>query len=162
LGTAIGSALEEVGAAPPPGSGAGLNSAAAGPWEFTVTGVERQESLEVPGGASAPINPKGVFLLVRLRVVNTGTEDQTYDPTWFRVTDDRGRGWSFDFTATDTLALAGAGERQYHAVPPGLPTEAVVVFDVPPDATGLTLGVAEELGATSEPRPSTFSIPLGA
>jgi hypothetical protein len=162
LGTAIGSALEEVGAAPPPGSGAGLNSAAAGPWEFTVTGVERQESLEVPGGTSAPINPKGVFLLVRLRIVNTGTEDQTYDPTWFRVTDDRGRGWSFDFTATDTLALAGAGERQYHTVPPGLPTEAVVVFDVPPDATGLTLGVAEDLGATSEPRPSTFSIPLGA
>jgi hypothetical protein len=58
--------------------------------------------------------------------------------------------------------LAGAGARQYGAIPPGLPTEAVVVFDVPPDATGLTLGVAEELGATSEPHPSTFSIPLGA
>ena len=76
------------------------------------------------------------------------------------VTDDQGRGWTFDFTMTDTLALAGAGDRQYGAVPPGLPTEAVVVFDVPPDATGLTLGVAEDLGATSEPRPDPFAIRL--
>ena len=62
--------------------------------------------------------------------------------------------------ATDTLALAGAGARQYQSVAPGLPTEAIVVFDVPPDATGLPLGVAEDLGATSEPRPFPFAIRL--
>jgi hypothetical protein len=45
-------------------------------------------------------------------------------------------------------------------VPPGLPTEVVVVFDVPPDATGLRLGIAEDLGATAEPRPSAFAIRL--
>jgi hypothetical protein len=61
---------------------------------------------------------------------------------------------------TDTLALAGAGARQYQAIPPGLPTEAVVVFDVPPDATGLKLGIAEDLGATAEPRPDPFAIRL--
>jgi hypothetical protein len=139
----------------------GLNEVAhAGPWDFRVTAVERQEALEALGGASEPTPPQGIYLLVTLSVVNTGSEDQTYDPTWFRVTDDRGRGWSFDFTATDTLALGGAGARQYQAVPPGLPTEAVVVFDVPPDAVGLTLGVAEDLGATSEPRPSAFAIRL--
>jgi Domain of unknown function (DUF4352) len=137
----------------------GLNEVAqAGPWDFRVSSVERQESLEVPGGE--PANPQGVFLLVTLNVINTGTEDQTYDPTWFQVTDDRGRGWTFDFTMTDTLALAGAGARQYGAISPGLPTEAVVIFDVPPDATGLTLGVAEDLGATSEPQPDPFAIRL--
>lgn len=150
-------------ATPAPMVEVGLNEVAqAGAWDFRVTGVERQETLQVPGQAAdaEPIDPLGVFLLVTLDVVNTGTADQTYDPTWFRVSDDQGRGWTFDFSATDTLALAGAGARQYSAVPPGLPTEAVVVFDVPPDATGLKLGIAEDLGATSEPRPSAFVIRL--
>jgi hypothetical protein len=148
-------------ATPVPMVEVGLNEVAhAGPWDFRVTAVKRQEALEVPGGTSAPTTPQGVFLLVTLNVINTGTEDQTYDPTWFRVTDDRGRGWSFDFTATDTLALAGAGARQYEAIPPGLPTEAVVVFDVPPDATGLILGVDEEQAATNEGWPSAFAIRL--
>jgi hypothetical protein len=146
-------------ATPVPVAEVGLNEVAhAGPWDFRVSSVERQEAIEVAGGE--PADPQGVFLLVTLNVVNTGTDDQTYDPTWFQVTDDQGRGWTFDFTMTDTLALAGAGARQYGAIPPGLPTEAVVVFDVPPDATGLTLGVAEELGATSEPRPDPFAIRL--
>src|SRR5687768_2789655 len=109
-------------ATPAPVVEVGLNEVAhAGPWDFRVSSVERQESLEAPGGE--PANPQGVFLLVTLDVVNTGTDDQTYDPTWFQVTDDQGRGWTFDFTMTDTLALAGAGARQYQAIPPGLPTE---------------------------------------
>ena len=60
----------------------------------------------------------------------------------------------------DTLALAGVGAHQYQSVAPGLSTEAVVVFDVPPDATGLSLEVAEDLGATSEPRPFPCAIRL--
>jgi len=41
-----------------------------------------------------------------------------------------------------------------------LPTDAVVDFVVPPDATGVSLGVAEDLAATSEPRPFLFAIRL--
>src|SRR3954470_21982609 len=52
----------------------------------------------------------------------------------------------------ETMALARDWARQYEAIPPGLPTEAVVVFDVPPDATGLTLGIAEDSATTAEPR----------
>jgi hypothetical protein len=148
-------------ATPAPVVEVGLNEVAhAGSWDVTVTQVERHDALDVPEGASPPTRPQGVFLLVTLNLVNTGTDAQTYDPTWFQVRDDRDRMWLFDFSATDTLALAGAGTRQYHSVPPGLPTEAVVVFDVPPDATGLSLGVAEDLAATSEPQPFPFAIRL--
>ena len=131
-----------------------------GAWEIMVTGVQRGEAIESRTAGEEPATAQGVFLLVELELVNTGTDTQTYDPTWFQITDDRDRSWPFDFTQTDNLALADAGIRQYAAVEPGLPQSAVVVFDIAPDATGLSLRTVpeDELEFTSAPQPAPFII----
>jgi hypothetical protein len=144
----------------PTGVEVGLGEVAnAGPWDVTATGAELSDTIELDR-LPEPAVAQGVFLLVELEIVNAGTEAQGYDPTWFRIADDRGRSWPFDFTQTDNLALAGAGARQYQAIQPGIPTTAVVVFDIAPDATGLTLRTQEDLSATREPQPDPFTIRL--
>lgn len=141
----------------------GMNEVAqVGAWEITVTGVQRGNEIESRTAGEEPAAAAGEFLLVELEIVNAGVETQTYDPTWFEISDERGRSWPFDFSQTDNLALAGAGIRQYAAVEPGLPQTAVVVFDIAADATGLTLRTlpADELEFTSAPQPAPFIISL--
>jgi hypothetical protein len=153
-------AAQAGGPASGPGVEVGLNEVATvGAWDITAIGFERADTIETDR-APDPVEAQGIFVLVELEIVNTGTDAQTYDPTWFRITDDRGRSWPFDFTQTDTLSLAGAGARQYQAIQPGLPATAVVVFDVPEDATGLSLRTIEDMSATSAPQPDPFTIHL--
>lgn len=144
-----------------PGIEVGIGEVAnAGAWDITVTGVEFGDSIEPADPADEPAEAQGVFVLVALEIVNTGTDAQTYDPTWFQIMDDRGRNWPFDFTQTDALALADVGARQYQAIEPGLPATAVVVFDIATDATGLTFGTIEDLSFTGEPQPNPFTVRL--
>jgi hypothetical protein len=141
----------------------GMNEVAqVGAWEITVTGVQRGNEIESRTAGEEPAAAVGEFLVVELEIVNMGVETQTYDPSWFEISDERGRSWPFDFTQTDNLALAEAGIRQYAAVEPGLPQTAVVVFDIAEDATGLTLRTlpADELEFTSAPQPAPFIISL--
>jgi hypothetical protein len=172
-GLAAPGPAEPAAASPVAGTGAavGLNEVAhAGAWDFTVTGVERRESIAAPE-LPETFNPRGVYLLVTLTVVNAGTEPDYFDHNWFRVTDDRGR--TLPYVSAPTVALqiyrpAGFPADDLPGSPtlqPGLPYTAVLVFDIPADATGLTLRLAdpeelEQMTTLTERMPSPFAIRL--
>ncbi len=141
----------------------GMNEVAqVGAWEIMVTGVLRGSEIESRTAGEEPAAAQGEFVVVELEIVNAGRDTQKYDPTWFEISDERGRSWPFDFWQTDNLAMAEAGIRQYTSVEPGLPQTAIVVFDVAKDATGLTLRTLppDELEDTSAPQPAPFVINL--
>jgi hypothetical protein len=106
-------------------------------WEITVTGVERKASL--PGILEVK-QALGIYIAVSLTLKNIGIEPQALGGDRFTVVDDKGRTYRYYLEGT-----VGNGQKELGSkIGPGLQGQAVIVFDVPPDATGLVLQTVGE------------------
>lgn len=117
--------------------------AAADGWKITVTSVQRVASIEVNGQTKTPL---GVYLAVSLSMENTSAVQQALGGNRFKLADDAGRNYSWYESGTNAYGKQELGAK----VNPGLVAPAVIIFDVPTDATGLVVrgigGVRISLG----------------
>jgi hypothetical protein len=89
----------------------------------------------------------GQFVVLTLRVVNTGTESETIYSDDFKLIDTQGRKFSYD---TATLYLDNS--IFLSQINPGLPTTGRIAFDVPvtPDSYYLEIGSNKLFGESSK------------
>ena len=108
-------------------------------WMVTVTGLGLQPTIRTQTAT-------GVFAAVELTIVNEGTAQRPFPLDEFVLVDSAGRTFTPSVAASVDAALA-AGVGGWNAlVAPGIPTDAVVVFDVAEDA-----GEAFILQSTEDP-----------
>jgi len=118
---------------------------AAGPGEPAGKGGVRfrlleQERRERLGEEPLAATPAGVFLVVHLAVENRGSAPVRMREAEFALED--GKGNRYDLSPDGAFALGwdtGEGYLADRDVPPGTEVRGWLVFDVDPEATGLTL-----------------------
>jgi len=109
-------------------------------WEVTLTSAELHSTL-------AGIVPKGVFVVVALDVTNTSALSDSFPYAALVLTDGAGTAYTWDGKTTEAFqsnSFYGVNEnyRGLHTstvFASGDLVHTVVAFDVPVDATGLTL-----------------------
>ncbi|MFN0095843.1 MAG: DUF4352 domain-containing protein, partial [Dehalococcoidia bacterium] len=115
---------------------AALGAAATAPeegWSLTVTKVSKRATITGSGGRTT--TALGVYLVVDLTLENTSKTQQALCGNRFKLADDQGRNYTFYEDGTNRL-----GKKELCAkISPGLAGPAVLVFDVPADATGVVL-----------------------
>lgn len=107
-------------------------------WTVVQAGsVETRNQAGVRDGLT-PVAANGVFLVVPITVTNTSEVPRYFNPVGeFVAVDDLDRRFDVDAAATSAVYVVdfgldpGVGSRQ-----PGIAYPDVLVFDVPPDATG--------------------------
>ncbi|MGE0570275.1 MAG: DUF4352 domain-containing protein [Dehalococcoidia bacterium] len=117
--------------------------AASDGWKLTVTEVRRVPSIDVNGQTKQAL---GVYLAVGVSMENTSTKRQALGGNRFKLVDDEGRNYTWYEAGTNAHGKQELGSR----INPGLTAPAVIIFDVPANATGLVLrgigGVGIALG----------------
>ena len=106
--------------------------AASDGWTLRVTDVSRVPSIEVNGQTKHAL---GVYLAVSVSMENTSTKQQALGGNRFKLADDEGRNYTWYEAGTNAYGKQELGSR----INPGLTAPAVIIFDVPADATGLVL-----------------------
>jgi|SRR5581483_5568458 len=135
LQTQVGAVITAV-PTPAPATPAGPLGAG---WQVTIAKATRTDRLIDPASPT-PVQARGVYLVLRLNVVNAGLTPVTRFPWWnLRVRDGTGRLFTPQQGATVTYAATAADLDRPEAYQPGLTYRAAVVFDVPATATGLRL-----------------------
>jgi hypothetical protein len=124
-------------------------------WQVTVTTATRRPSLP-DQAAAGPMQARGVYVVLRLSVVNAGLQPAARFPWWnLRLRDGGGR----LFTPQEGATLAFiADDRELDrpdSYQPGLTYREAVVFDVPPAATGWRLQADD--GSLDLPLPAMAS-----
>ncbi|HEU0114961.1 MAG TPA: hypothetical protein VFQ80_09800 [Thermomicrobiales bacterium] len=118
-------------ATPEPALGAG--------WKVTIATATRRPSVADPS-AAAPLQARGVYVVLRLAVVNAGLEPAARFPWWnLRLRDAAGRLFTPQEGATLAYVASDRELDRPEAYQPGLTYREAVVFDVPPDASGWRL-----------------------
>lgn len=106
---------------------------------YGVSGLERRDG---PGTANTLRGPYGKFVVLSVSVQNHGNAPIQFSPSDFALVDGKGRLFSPDREATRAYAAENRREALVELVlQPGLSADGVLVFDVPPDATGLALRI---------------------
>lgn len=105
-------------------------AAATDGWTITVTGVAQVPSIEVNGETKRAL---GKYIAVTFTMENTGTRQQALGGNRFKLADDQGRNYTWYEAGTNASGKQELGSR----INPGLTASAVIIFDVPTDATGL-------------------------
>jgi hypothetical protein len=128
-------------------------------WSVGLRSVAEAPSLpnySTQSGDSLTIEPRGLFLVVRLAVAYTGQRDASSFPWWdLRLRDAAGRTFTPQSAATASFAVADPevrASRDAGKYRPGAVHDEGVVFDVPPSLRRLTLESADD----------TFSLDLAA
>ncbi|MDP9369999.1 MAG: DUF4352 domain-containing protein [Chloroflexota bacterium] len=98
-------------------------------WTVTVTGLSLQPTIRTQTAT-------GVFAAVDLMILNEGTAQRPIPLNEFVLVDNEGRTFTPSVAATVDASLAGGVSGWNAPVAPGIATDAVVVFDVAPDAEG--------------------------
>jgi hypothetical protein len=110
-------------AAPEPAIGAPFRD---GKFEFTVTSLKHAASA---GNDTFGKKAQGVFVLVNVKVKNTGDEAQTFDSSPQKLHDAAGRQYDADGAAA--MYLGGDAKSFLEQINPGNAVTGVVIFDVP-------------------------------
>jgi hypothetical protein len=101
-------------------------------WVITVTSVRTSPTVQ---GIFETKQSLGVYLIIEMTLENIGKEAHALDGDRFTLVDSQGR--RFPYYREGTI---GNGQRELGArINPGLAGPAIIVFDVPRDATGLYL-----------------------
>lgn len=127
--------------AAPPADTVGIGTAVAdGKFEFTVTQLEPGGTHIGPEGYGA--DAQGQFVLVHLTVRNIGNEAQYFDGSSQTLVDSQGRKFSADSSAAIYLDQSNSFLNQIN---PGNQVEGVVVFDIPADATLVSITLHDSM-----------------
>jgi len=117
-------------------SPAGPQTLTLGSWEITITAHESVPSLAT---TFETYSARGVFLVVYMTVTNTGNDPGAFPYDDLRVTTDEDRTYNYASEPTFGFQIGTYNISLYEDLQPGLAYETAVVFDVPPDASGLAL-----------------------
>jgi len=113
------------------------------PWTVRVEGTDHRSEI---GGGRTPAMAQGEYVVVVLNLTNGSGAPLAFPYEQLALTDDSGRILLCDTGATRLLLLWERHQGYLDEVAPGGQYATVAVFDVPPDATGLTLVDAPGLG----------------
>lgn len=111
----------------------------AGTWEVTLTAVA--EKIKVVGKGDITYQAKGVYIVVPLKVSNVGSEMQLLGAEEIAVSDAQGREFRPTVSAVQVAYGLPRGMEIILDSPlaAGASRESIIIYDVPPDATGLQL-----------------------
>ncbi len=113
--------------------------AQSGDLAFTVTGVKDANTL---GNSFTQKDAQGIFKVINLKIENTGKETRTIDGSMIKMTDDQGRTFERSIEGQTAKGMSqGKVDLFLQQVQPGLSVNGDIVFDVPADASNLTLMV---------------------
>ena len=73
----------------------------------------------------------GIYLLINLGILNTSKESRTLDNSMFKLVDDGGIEFETSSDATSTLELSGYKSMFLKKCQPNIPTNGVLIFEVP-------------------------------
>lgn len=106
-------------------------------WDITVTGFEFAPTLETSYQQNVA---RGVFCIVYITVMNNGNEPAPFPYEDLQLKTGEGRIYSYDDQALFNLTyvVMGVGGSS-DDLQPGLAYTTAILFDIPPDATGLVL-----------------------
>lgn len=84
---------------------------------------------------------QGIFKVVEIALTNNQKDAITIDANSFKLVDDKGREFTYSTEAQTALAMENGGNMDFFLkkLNPGLTQTGKIVFDVPQDATGLTM-----------------------
>jgi len=105
-------------------------------WRFVVTGMERSKELQ--WGTVSTDTAIGEWVIVRLTVTNLGRSTASLQPSAFSLVDHEGRRYEVSLRSILAAKRFGVVELD-DPMPPGVPAETMLAFDVHPEATGLRL-----------------------
>lgn len=110
-------------------------------WEVEL--IKPPEKVKVVGAGNITYQAEGEFLIVFARVSNHGQEMQLVSRDLFVARDEQGREYTPVKSAVQVAYVLQHGMEPSLDSPlaAGRSRDSVVVFDVPPDAKGLTLGL---------------------
>lgn len=87
-----------------------------------------------------------MFYIITLKIENKGKETKTVDSSMITLTDSQGRKFDRSIEGQTAKGLSqGKVDLFLQQVQPGLSVTGDIVFDIPKDATGLTLNVKGSL-----------------
>jgi hypothetical protein len=118
-------------------------------WSFAVTDVELAPTVDL---SNEQFVARGIFVVVYLSITNSGNAPQSFPYDEFLVEDSAGRSYGLHTDSTIPFQIYVYDTSLYGDLQPGLPYESVAVFEIPADATGLTLKTED---------PSPFRVNLG-
>lgn len=106
-------------------------------WDITVTGFEFAPTLDTNYQQNVA---RGIFCIVYITVMNNGNDPAPFPYADLQLKTSEGRTYSYDDQALFNLTyvVMGAGGSN-DDLQPGLAYTTAVLFDIPPDATGLVL-----------------------
>jgi len=102
------------------------NPAADGTMKFQVLALSPNIRTVVPDGAD-PVNAEGVFLVVDMRVINSGTQPQTFDPLFQEIITSTGRQYGPRLEPQRSYS----GPDMVTSLAPGQDTTVRMAFDIP-------------------------------
>ena len=102
------------------------NPVADGTMKFQVLALSPNIRTVVPDGAD-PVNAEGVFLVVDMRVINSGTQPQNFDPLFQEVVTNTGR----QYGPRLEPQRAYSGPDMVTSLAPGQDTTVRMAFDIP-------------------------------
>lgn len=113
--------------------------APAGDLTFTANSVTKKKTI----GSSyfSKTSQSGIYAVVNVTVKNNGMDTITIDSSFFSVTDNQGREFSYSTDGQTALMSTGGDNFFLKQAQPGLSATGEVVFEVPEDAAGLALTV---------------------
>ena len=104
--------------------------------DFLVLSHEKSESI----GKYSNEKPQGVFYIFKLEIENNNKTPKYINPTDFNLVDSRGRKYSYDQDASMRLSFdESVQDLSFETIQPGLSLVRYIVFDIPRDASGLSL-----------------------
>jgi endonuclease YncB( thermonuclease family) len=106
-------------------------------WRLTI--LERNNAKQLKGLGTE--TAQGTYLVLTVQMENIGQKAQSLGNDRFKVFDDRRREYKVYTKGNVTLTDEPKGLTLTQSVNPGLAGKVRLVFDLPPDATGLTLEI---------------------
>ena len=110
----------------------------AGNWAYVVTKTEARKTVTWSDGKA---DAKGTWFLVYLTLINIGKQDFGIAAQDFALADGRGVTYAADIGATPeyagSLNLTALRVAEQH--PPGVPVQTLIMFDIDPATSGLSL-----------------------
>jgi len=105
-------------------------------FRVAITEVQRRAEFRASRNGT-PVTAQGVYIAILMRVTNTGSNPDSLGG--FRIRDQAGRSFDYDFSATSTAADFYGRRAFYTTLQPTFSADVVIVFDVAPDATSFTI-----------------------
>lgn len=99
------------------------------------------ETKDTVGDEFSNEKAQGIFKIVEVSITNNQKDAITIDANSFKLVDDKGREFTYSTEGQTVLAMANGGNMDFFLkkLNPGLTQTGQIVFDVPQDATGLTM-----------------------